>query len=179
MTDLAPNVHLVLRGVGFETWPAGIGDGATIAFEDEAIMGFIRVFESARALLDQWHATEEALLGRYAGHLRVAGEKAWNVYTVLLTPETTTNDLRREIRWIEENLDRTRKIAAAGVTTRDDVVAALLPLLPITAKPMMDVEPAADRLARRIKLIAPELGDDALDDRIAPGEIARRLGGRL
>lgn len=178
MTDLPPIIHLVLRGAGFETWPASIGDDAVIAFEDEAVMGFIRLFGSARELLDEWHATEEALLNRYAAYFRAAGEKAWNVYTVLLTAETPTHDLRREIRWIEENLDRTRKIAAGGVASREDVVAALLPLLPITAKPVMDVEPAADRLARRIKLIAPEIGDDALNEGITPAEIARRLGGR-
>jgi hypothetical protein len=178
MTDLVSTVHLVLRGAEYNTWPVGNGDESVIGFEDEVVMGFVRIFADATELLSRWEEAESGQLGRYAGQLRTAGEKAWNFYSVFLTSAAATEDERREIRWIEENLDRTRKLAAAGLITREDVVDALLPLLPIVARPVMEIEAAGDRLTKRISLIAPQVGADALNEEVKPIDVARRLGGK-
>jgi len=87
----------------------------------------------------------------------------------------------RQIRWIEEDLERTRKIAACGLTTRDDVVTALLPLLPLQYQPLLDSEDLdlTRRLRKRIATIAPTAANAALDDAVSPAEVVRILGAEI
>jgi hypothetical protein len=94
---------------------------------------------------------------------------------VFVTELRASEEERREVRWIEEDLERTRKITGTGVVTRDDVVKALLPLLPIVAKPLLAPEDSRQRLLRRIEVIAPRVRDVALDDAVTPKEVAALL----
>lgn len=176
MSDLISQTHLVLRGAGFDTWPATHQDKSVVGFEDEAVMGFVCIFSDVEHLLAHWQKMERALLSQYAPRFRQAGDKAWNVYTAFLTGGAATSEQRRQVRWIEEDLERTRKISSAGVETADDIAVALAPVLPIAAKAVVGVEPVADRLRRRINLIAPGHGDEILDDLIGADLIADRLG---
>jgi len=79
-----------------------------------------------------------------AAQFRAAGDKAWNVYSVFVTEARASIEEHRQVRWIEEDLERTRKITATGVIAREDVVKALLPLLPIMAKPVLAPDVARD-----------------------------------
>jgi hypothetical protein len=132
-------------------------------------------FRLPKANNRRWRETEAILLARYAPQFRAAGEKAWNVYSVFVTKARASNEERREVRWIEEDLERTRKITATGVVVREDVVKALLPLLPIIAKPVLASEDSTQRLLRRIEVISPQVRDVALDASISPAEVAARL----
>ncbi len=178
MTDLVSNIHIVLQDARYETWDASAGSVPTVAFEDDMVMGFVCVFDTAEALVTQWPAVEAALLSRHAPRLRGAGDKAWNVYCAFVTAARAHDNSRREIRWIEENLERTRKITAAGLLTRDDVTTALLPLLPIVSRPALAHEDPSERLQRRISAIAPGTEEFALDSSVAAKEVVRRLGER-
>jgi hypothetical protein len=138
-------------------------------------MGFVSAFDSPRQMVDGWREVEATMLARYAPQFREAGDKAWNVYSVFVTEAGASEKERREVRWIEEDLERTRKITGTNVVTRDDVVKALLPLLPIVAKPLLAPEDSRQRLLRRIEVIAPRVRDVALDDSIYPKEVAALL----
>jgi hypothetical protein len=175
MSDLTSNVHLVLRDGGYTTWNENISGPDVIGFEDEALLGFVCTFQTPQDLLRVWRDVETSLLNKHSARLREAGDKAWNVYSAFLTSGCPDDGEDRSIRWIEENLERTRKLAAANAVTRSDVENALLPLLPISSKPVLDAESTGERLTRRIQMIAPDVGEAALDERVGPIDVARRL----
>lgn len=137
-------------------------------------MGFVHVFDSADALIGTWKENQHIALARHAASLRGAGAKAWNVYSVFLTPD---QDARRgrEIERIEEDFSLTRKIARASITTPDDVEKALLPLLSIRSKPLLGASNFDTRLRTRLKDIRPDAVTAFLSE-TTPSEIARILG---
>lgn len=136
------------------------------------------MFDSASQLIERWKSVETDFLVRNAQHLRTAGEKAWNVYVVLLVTEVPDPSIARQVHWVEEDLERTRKITACGVSTREALQAALLPLLPIQHRPTISVHNTAERLAHRIELVAPHASKVALDDAIEASEVIRIIGER-
>ena len=175
MTDVLSTVQVVMQNANYRTWNIGGSRNPTVGFEDEATMGFVSVFDTPSQMIDSWRQTEATLLARYAAQFRASGDKAWNVYSVFVTEALASNEERREVRWIEEDLERTRKITATGVAARDEVTKALLPLLPIMAKPLLTPEDSTQRLLRRIEVISPSIRDVALNDLISPVEVAARL----
>ncbi len=176
MSDLVSNIHIILQETGYETWDASATDIQVVAFEDNSVMGFVCVLETAQAIIQQWPIAEADLLAKYAPKLRLAGDKAWNVYCAFLTSARASDVERGRIRLIEENLERTRKITATSLITRDDVTKALLPLLPIVSKPVLTNEDPDQRLRRRISAIAPSVVDAALDKSISAKDFVRLLG---
>ncbi|MER8755177.1 hypothetical protein NKH69_05790 [Mesorhizobium sp. M0976] len=175
MTDVLSMVQVVMQNAGYRTWIVLNTQIPMVGFEDEATMGFVCTFESPKSLIGRWRETEAALLARHATQFRSAGDKAWNVYTVFLTEGRASEEEKREVRWIEEDLERTRKLTATGIQLRDDVTNAMLPLLPILSKPLLAPEDARDRLLRRIVVIAPQVQETVLDDSVSAAEIADRL----
>jgi hypothetical protein len=168
MTDLKSSLQVVLQEAGYQTWLVSLDDLEAIGFEDDATMGFAYVFEDAATTLTRWRELETKLLTRHTLALQKAGEKTWNIYSVFLCTELATPDQLREIRWIEEDLERTRKIAGCGLTSNSDVVTTLLPLLPLQYQPVLDREDfnLTQRLLKRIANIAPTAADAALDKEI-------------
>lgn len=178
MTDLKSSLQVVLQDAGYDTWLVSLDDLEAIGFEDDAAMGFAYVFENAATMLTRWRELETKLLTRHALSLQKAGEKTWNIYSVFLCAELASPDQLREIRWIEEDLERTRKITGCGLTSTSDVVTALLPLLPLQYQPSLDSEDfdLTQRLLKRIGNIAPAATHAALDTRVSPSEVVRLLG---
>jgi hypothetical protein len=172
--DIFTQAEILLRDAQYETWTWTGSAGLVTCFENVALMGFIHVFDCADALLRAWKANEKIALTRHAASLRGAGAKAWNVYSIFLTPD---QDARRgrDIERIEEDFSLTRKIARASVTTPDDVEKALLPLLSIRSKPLLGSAHFATRLRTRLKDIPPDAVTAFLSD-TTPAEIARMLG---
>jgi hypothetical protein len=179
MTDLASTIHVALQEAHYETWLVAIDDLTAICFEDEAIIGFATVFEDADALLTRWKAVETSFLARYAPRFIEAPDKAWNVYSVFMCSSAATPDQRREIRRVDENLEKTRKLASCGLNSREEVIAALLPILPIQNRPRLEGEDVTERLRKRIATIAPSAVRAALDETISPNEVVRLLGAPL
>jgi hypothetical protein len=175
MTDITSTAQIILQEAGFETWLVGVDQHTAVCFEDDAIMGFVCIFDEPHALLEHWGSMEIALLKRHASRFRAAEEKAWNIYSIFLCAMTASENETRAIRRIDEDLERTRKIAACGLAGHDDVVTALLPILPIQYRPQLEDEDVTERLKRRIAAIAPAVVDVALEEDVPPTEVVRML----
>lgn len=179
MIDVLSTLQVVLREAGFTTRLASMDRSSIVSFEDDALIGFGCVFGDPGALLAHWKAMEMAVLTRYAAGFRAAGEKAWNVYCIFLCGSAADSTQNRQVRWIEEDLERTRKIAACGVASREDLLRALLPVLPLQYQPMLRTEDVTERLQTRIRTIAPEASHAALDQSVSPVEVVRLIGGPI
>jgi len=181
MTDLKPTLQALLENAGYQTWLVALDQTEVVAFEEDAAMGFACVFGRADILLKEWQSLEAKFLIKFAPSLRRAGEKTWNVYSAFLCVENPPEDEARAIRWIEENLERTRKITGIVPSGRSDLITALLPLLPIQYQPRLDNEDfdLTQRLRRRIGSIAPPAEHAALDSAIPPAEVVRLLGAEI
>jgi hypothetical protein len=176
MTDMRSAVQVILQESGYRTSLVSVDGVVSVCFEDDAVLGFVCVFDEVRTLLGRWQIVETALLAQYAPRLQIAGDKAWNVYCAFLCPGDATQIEQHEIDWIEENQERTRKIAAAGVAGLEEIVNALLPVLPLQYRAVLSVEDLTERLRRRIATIAPEASAAVLDDKVSATEVARLLG---
>jgi len=176
MIDILSVAQALLRESGYGTRLLPFGEGSLLSFEDESILGFCCVFPDAELILGEWQRTETALLHQYGGRFRVAREKAWNIYCVFLSDAAADSVLTREVAWVEENQERTRKIAACSVSTREAVQRALLPLLRLQYSPALQVEGITERLLQRIEAIAPNAAKVALKEDVAPIEVVRLLG---
>ncbi|MCP1913344.1 hypothetical protein J2R96_005824 [Bradyrhizobium elkanii] len=176
MTDLLSTLQLVLKDGGYQCWLMPVERRAGVSFEDDTLMGFGYIFDDAQSLIDRWQDQEAATLNRYAPRFRDANDKAWNIYSVFLCSGTADEEQGRLIRLIEENLDRTRKIAACGVGTVEEVVTALLPIMPIQYRPTLEQEDYAARLRRRIADFAPEAADAALNEDVPAADVIALLG---
>lgn len=176
MTDMTATVQIVLEEAGYTVWLVSVDQLTAVCFEDEAVMGFVCVFAEAEELLSRWRSIESALLARHSARFRAAEEKAWNVYAIFLCGKDGTEEQTREIRRIDEDLERTRKIAACGLAGKEEVVTALLPVLPIQYRPLLEGEDLTARLKRRIAAIAPGAADVALDEAVPARDVAALLG---
>jgi hypothetical protein len=176
MTDLSSTLQVVLQESQYKTWLTPSDHLPTICFEDDTLIGFAHIYDNTTTLLSRWRASEERLLSQYALHLRQAEEKAWNVYSMFLSAEAPDETQRRELRQLEENLEQTRKIAAGGLNSRDDLITAILPILPLQYRPRLDNEDLTDRLRRRIATIAPAVAQVVLDIRVPAPEVVKLLG---
>ncbi|HVL69395.1 MAG TPA: hypothetical protein VM364_19210 [Vicinamibacterales bacterium] len=168
-------IQVVLQQAGYRTWLVDLQHLVVVCFEDDAVMGFACIFEDAATLLERWRSVETAFLTRYAEDIKTAGDKAWNVYSAFLCAGPADAVQAREIRWIEEDLERTRKLAATGVVSRDELITALLPVLPFQYQPRLDVEDLTQRLRKRIAAIAPAAADSALDETVPVTDVVRLL----
>ena len=91
-------------------------------------------------------------------------------------PLGATDDERREIRWIEEDLERTRKVTATGVASRDDCVPLCYPSCRLCAQ--------SPSLNRRIyatagtayRAIAPRTARSPLIPEFRASEVVGKLG---
>jgi hypothetical protein len=177
MIDLLATMQVVLREAGFTTRLHSVDRSTVVHFEDDTLMGFGCVFDNPNELLRRWKAMEMSLLMRSAPRLRIAGDKAWNVYCVLLCGSAADSIQNRKVQWVEEDLERTRKVAACGISSREDLIRALLPILPLQYQPVLRAEDVTQRLHRRIRDIAPRAADVALNEAVPVAEVVRLLGG--
>jgi hypothetical protein len=176
MIDIFSTLQLVLREAGFSTRLVSIEHSSIVCFEDDTLLGFGCIFENPANLLDRWKETEMSLLKRFAPSVRAAGEKAWNVYCLFLCGAPADPIRNRQVRWVEENLERTRKVAACGLKTREDILRALLLVLPLQNQPELRPENITERLQTRIRTIAPSTQKVVLDQSVSPTEVVRLLG---
>jgi hypothetical protein len=172
--DVAAQAEIILREAGYDTWLSTGGYPAVTCFENAALIGFLHVFPSAEELLSQWEASQRAVLSRHAVALRSAGAKAWNVYSVFLTPEQSKVHLRA-IERIEEDFALTRKIARTALRTPVDIEKTLLPLIAVKAQASLAAADFEARLRSRLKDIAPAALTAFLGEMRAD-EVARILG---
>ncbi len=139
MIEILQMVELTLAEAGYsvaqlpqQPIPAALFEGATA-------LGFVVVFPSVRALIDDWDGVIRRLVDQQQLGLRRSGDKAWNAYAVLLTDDAAGESIRPVLNAIEEDLVGLRKIVREGVATQQAVTRALLPLLPLLNSPELPV----------------------------------------
>jgi hypothetical protein len=174
--DIGTQAEIYLREAGYDTWAWTGASPPVTCFENPALVGFLHVFATAADLLAQWEEAQRRVLSRHAAPLRLAGAKAWNVYSVFLTSEKSP-ELQTRIERLEENFTLTRKITRTGVQTIEDLAHALMPLAPIKAQPLLENADMADRVRSRAKDVpGPALA--AFLGSPTPEEVAEILGSR-
>jgi hypothetical protein len=122
---------------------------ATLHFEDRTIFGLVWIAPSVEQLLGQWQLQQDDFLKNHAKRLTGARSKTWNIYSVFLTDDASTAATRSRLAEIQEDFRSTRKIAQSDLVIPQDVVNALLPLVPIQST---TAESALSREKLRIKL---------------------------
>lgn len=138
-------------------------DVATLLFEDISIMGFVHVAASAETIVLDWQSIQDSFLKQNASRFMQDPTKAWNVYSVLLTSEPASSESAAALFSIEEDFRGTRKVARAGVVSREDVIGALAPIIPLRNVLSMGLVDARQRLLDRLGSIAPALRGIAED----------------
>lgn len=176
MTDILSTVQILLRQAFYSTQLTAVADRPVLAFEDDSIIGFVTEFESVGELIRDWKNFERTLIEHFGRAFKDAGDKAWNVYTVMLCASNSTSEEAREVSWIAEDLERTRKLAACGVVSRDQVLRVIYPLLPLQHQPNLTTEDISERLLTTLRNVSPRAARVALDDSVAPTEVAKLLG---
>lgn len=172
MDDLLPQVHGLLARAGYSVAPAP-SDATALDFEDLASLGRVFIFPSGRELAEGWKSRQDQFLAENAAHFRRDPLKAWNLYTVFLSPAPCSTETTRLLFAMEEDFRGTRKIARAGLTGRDDIELALAPLLPLRNLRVVGIEDATSRLEQRLGAIGQALTDLGRD--VPAGAIAARL----
>lgn len=175
MNKLLSTVFGVVQDARYSARFADFDGDSIICFEDDSSIGFIKVFSSAKLLLGSWQELETALIRRFATSFRAAGEKAWNVYLVMLCDETTDSNTDRTVRWIEEDLRYTRKLTGTGIVTRDDAIKILLPILPIQFQPALVPTDFEERIRNRIDVIATGASSYFFNNDVPPVDVVRLL----
>ena len=124
-----------------------------VCFEDASVLGFVAEFESVAQLLNGWKEAEDAFLRDRASGLRRDRRKAWNVYSIFLTPERAFAAQERDLVLVEENFQATRKIARAGIATDRDIENALGVLFPIRYRVSLRSENALGLVTSRLSAL--------------------------
>ena len=172
--DIASQAEAVLRNAGYDTWTSTSVSPPVVCFENSVLVGFIHVFDSADSILREWEDRQKVVLSRHAMALRISGDKAWNVYSILLTGDKT-QDKMHAVEKLEEDFALTRKIARTAIQTTVDIEKALLPLTAICANPLASDAAFEDRLRSQLHNV-PERAVAAFLSETSADEVARILG---
>jgi hypothetical protein len=128
--DLLAETRSVLEKADYSVYKPSIRD-SILYFEDRTVLGFVWVASSSRQLFQGWQTEQDSFLKSSAKRIAAAPSKAWNIYSVFLTDDNADSETQQKISAIQEDFRSTRKIAQSGLVIPQDVVNALLPLLPI------------------------------------------------
>lgn len=163
MNDILETTREVLTGASFSVrqLPASVGgleaiQGA-LAFENDTVLGFVLAFDSITTLISNWRRASDALVRAQAQMLGAAGQKAWNTYLILLAGDGAGFAEALALGQIEEDLEGMRKIARAGVNGLATTKAALLPLLPFRAAPVLEPIDMPSEIRGRAGEVNPEV----------------------
>ena len=147
MTTITSWVEEVLRESAYAVIRV---DDNRLLFENSTVIGFVVEFPTIAELIDQSIQTLTSLTSQYQLALRRSGNKTWNAYAVLLTPESTNSSSKAVLQSIEENLIGTRKIVRGTILSRHSVVQALLPLLPLQRSPDLPLIDMQEEISSRV-----------------------------
>jgi hypothetical protein len=132
-------------------------DAPYLYFEDSSLLGIVHTFEDVQTILTDWRAVQETFLKNNAPRFVLDTLKAWNLYTILLTPGLASDS--SALSHVEEDFTATRKVARAGVVSLKHVVVALSPVLPFQRLVTVGVVETTKRLGDRLASIHPSLRD--------------------
>ena len=84
MTDLITDSAEILVAAGYAVERISTSRREALAFENSVCLGFVFAYDTTEHLLREWTDDSNGVISRYGLSLRRAGEKAWNVYLVLI-----------------------------------------------------------------------------------------------
>ena len=156
MSRLVDDVRSVLEGAEFATFLPR-PDSLALHFEDISVLGHVHVLDAADEILANWQVIQDDFLRANASRFMRDTTKAWNLYTILLTSETPAPNVAARLFAVEDDFRGTRKIARAGVVSREDVMSALAPILPLNNVLAVGLVDAKQRLLERLGAVTPIL----------------------
>jgi hypothetical protein len=156
MNDLISDSVEILVAAGYAVQRIPAGNREALAFENSVCLGFVFAYDTADRLLREWADDSKGVISRYGLALRHAGEKAWNVYVVLISGGPKNETLQASLAELEEDLVGTRKIARDGVLSTADLRSALLPLLPIQSAPKLEAVDMPSEIRMRASDVDPK-----------------------
>ena len=159
MSETQSATEAYLTDAGYAVGPLATSQGEVTTFENDSVLGFVLHFPDAGSLIENWRGASDRVLRTAQFALRRAEAKAWNAYFVYLADAPGDYGQNIALGAIEEDLVGTRKIARAGISSTDDLKAALLPLLPVQNAPRLE---AVD-MATEIRLRTSELPTELID----------------
>jgi hypothetical protein len=166
MIDVLKLAADILGDAGFETHRVPVNERESLAFEDPTVLGFLFAYSDSGELLRAWEVDAHRAIADHQLALRRAGQKAWNLYIVLISVEAASHVQLAGLAAIEEDLAGTRKIARAHMQDTADLRAALLSLLPLQAAPKLEAVDIRTEIRER----ATELQSRALDAFFSPAD---------
>lgn len=149
--NILAEARRILSAAGYTTLSGKADD--TFNFEDQTLLGFVWQARSTAELLNSWQKKQDEFLSDRDRALRKAKDKSWNVYSVALTEEESSQDQLAELARIEEDFGGTRKIARNGIRSTLQITRALLPVLPIQNSLSLGDIDATVRLRARLSSI--------------------------
>ena len=135
-----------------------------LQFEDETLLGFVCELPSSD-LLQTWSRRQDDFLMSNAHLLANSALKAWNLYSVFLSPDTLDEGGRKRLVTIEEDFRASRKIVHAGIQTVADVTPALYPFIPIQNVAVLEPSDSLRKLRGRLSAIPAAAVDVLLNER--------------
>lgn len=160
MNDLITDSVEILVAAGYAIERVSAPKREALAFENSVCLGFVFAYDTTEQLLLEWGNDAKAVISRYGLALRGAGEKAWNVYVVLISGGPRKEALQASLTELEEDLIGTRKIARDGICSSADLRSALLALLPIQSAPKLEAVDMPSEIRMRASDVDPK-GIDA------------------
>lgn len=156
MSSVLLDAMAVLEKYGYRTQLPG-PTAAWFCFEDSNILGVLHVLDSVEMVVGQWEVLQDRFLRENGRRLSEEPLKAWNCYTILLTPEDARDTRAGTLSSIEEDFRGTRKLVRAGVATKADLETALAPILPLRHVRLLAPEAVKDRLGSRLENLGTPL----------------------
>jgi hypothetical protein len=152
--------YRIVKDAEMDGWPSD----AIRVFEDPFAIVAVCVFDTWGDLVSGWQDAQGAFVELISAHLNLVDAKAWDGYLVLLTPGSRGDD-RDTIDAIRYDTARVRKLVAAApeLETVDDIVRALLPLLPLVVD--LELQP----IRSVFDLLGETLTDAGVDRRLVDG----------
>ncbi|MER8589595.1 hypothetical protein NKH19_31120 [Mesorhizobium sp. M1338] len=154
MTDLIEEAARLLQDAGFEIQPVDIDGLSARVLENDTLLGFVLVYDTAGDLLARWSGDTDRLVAQRQFQLRAAGTKAWNSYVLLLARDRANYAEAIALSSIEEDLSGLRKIARSGCEHGSDILRALLPLMPLQSTPVLDAVDSKEEIRQRTTELA-------------------------
>lgn len=141
----------------------------TLQFEDDTLLGFICELP-LHTILESWERRQDDFLARNARVLRNSALKAWNLYSVFLSPDVPSKTDQKGLVNIEEDFRASRKVVHAGILTVTDVRRALYPFIPIQNIASLEESDSLQKLRRRLSELPRVAVDVLLDERLSDEE---------
>lgn len=160
MNDVITLSAEILVAAGYAVDRISLAKRAALAFENSVCLGFVLAYDTTDQLLRESANDSKMAIDRYGLSLRRAGEKAWNVYVVLISGGPKNEALQASLTELEEDLVGTRKIARDGISSTADLRSAFLPLLPIQSAPKLEAVDMRSEIRMRASDVNPK-GIDA------------------